>query len=260
MAITRRRPERAAPSRWAMATTPSLAAQTISSPKAMAENQLVAGANDPGRLASARHVQLQLGRIGRHRQRVCAGPGRDRVRTRRYLRTMRPMLSDTEQVEPIRSSVTRRVIPLPWPGSRPPVDRKQRQDRVARVRHRHHLFGDHRFLRQRPAPGRWRCISPGRPAWSLVRHQFDPIWSSSGRSCAKRRRPHMDICRRGHGPAASSQSREHDRCGGSGLVAHPAEAEEIVRREPELATFIYSTVLHHDTLEAAVVHRVAAAA
>jgi serine O-acetyltransferase len=34
------------------------------------------------------------------------------------------------------------------------------------------------------------------------------------------------------------------------------EAEEVVRREPELATFIYSTVLHHDTLEAAVVHRV----
>jgi serine O-acetyltransferase len=33
------------------------------------------------------------------------------------------------------------------------------------------------------------------------------------------------------------------------------EAEEVVRREPELATFIYSTVLHHDTLEAAVVHR-----
>ncbi len=35
-----------------------------------------------------------------------------------------------------------------------------------------------------------------------------------------------------------------------------AEAEEVVRREPELASFIYSTVLHHDTLEAAVVHRV----
>jgi serine O-acetyltransferase len=35
------------------------------------------------------------------------------------------------------------------------------------------------------------------------------------------------------------------------------EAEEVARREPELATFIYSTVLHHDTLEAAVVHRVA---
>jgi len=35
------------------------------------------------------------------------------------------------------------------------------------------------------------------------------------------------------------------------------EAEEIARREPELATFIYSTVLHHDSLEAAVVHRVA---
>ena len=35
------------------------------------------------------------------------------------------------------------------------------------------------------------------------------------------------------------------------------EAEEIVRREPELATLIYSTILHHDSLEAAVVHRVA---
>jgi serine O-acetyltransferase len=34
------------------------------------------------------------------------------------------------------------------------------------------------------------------------------------------------------------------------------EAEEVVRREGELATFIYSTILHHDTLEAAVVHRV----
>jgi serine O-acetyltransferase len=35
------------------------------------------------------------------------------------------------------------------------------------------------------------------------------------------------------------------------------EAEDIVRREPELATFIYSTILHHDNLEAAVVHRIA---
>jgi serine O-acetyltransferase len=35
------------------------------------------------------------------------------------------------------------------------------------------------------------------------------------------------------------------------------EAEEIARQEPELATFIYSTVLHHGTLEAAVVHRIA---
>ena len=34
-----------------------------------------------------------------------------------------------------------------------------------------------------------------------------------------------------------------------------SEAEDIVRREPELASFIYSTVLHHDRLEAAVVHR-----
>ena len=35
------------------------------------------------------------------------------------------------------------------------------------------------------------------------------------------------------------------------------EAEDIVRREPEIATFIYSTILHHDSLESAVVHRVA---
>jgi serine O-acetyltransferase len=33
------------------------------------------------------------------------------------------------------------------------------------------------------------------------------------------------------------------------------EAEEVVKREPELATFIYSTILHHDTLEAAIVYR-----
>jgi serine O-acetyltransferase len=33
------------------------------------------------------------------------------------------------------------------------------------------------------------------------------------------------------------------------------EAEDVVRREPELATFIYLTILHYDTLEAAVVHR-----
>lgn len=35
------------------------------------------------------------------------------------------------------------------------------------------------------------------------------------------------------------------------------EAEAIVRSEPELATFIISSVLHHDTLEAAIVHRLA---
>jgi serine O-acetyltransferase len=34
------------------------------------------------------------------------------------------------------------------------------------------------------------------------------------------------------------------------------EAEEAARREPELATFIYENILHHATLEAAVVHRV----
>ena len=34
------------------------------------------------------------------------------------------------------------------------------------------------------------------------------------------------------------------------------EAEESARREPELATFIYENVLHHDALETAVIHRV----
>jgi serine O-acetyltransferase len=33
------------------------------------------------------------------------------------------------------------------------------------------------------------------------------------------------------------------------------EAEEIVKREPELASFIYSTILHHDALEAAIIYR-----
>src|SRR6202000_2914086 len=36
-----------------------------------------------------------------------------------------------------------------------------------------------------------------------------------------------------------------------------AEAEDIVRREPELASFLYATVLHHDRLEQSVVHRIA---
>lgn len=35
------------------------------------------------------------------------------------------------------------------------------------------------------------------------------------------------------------------------------EAEEVVRREPELASFIYSSILHHDAFEQAVVHRIA---
>jgi serine O-acetyltransferase len=35
------------------------------------------------------------------------------------------------------------------------------------------------------------------------------------------------------------------------------EAEDVVRREPQLASFIYSSILHHDTLEQAVVHRIA---
>src|SRR5262249_17293330 len=35
-----------------------------------------------------------------------------------------------------------------------------------------------------------------------------------------------------------------------------SEAEEVTRHEPELATFIYENILHHDTLEAAIAHRV----
>jgi serine O-acetyltransferase len=35
------------------------------------------------------------------------------------------------------------------------------------------------------------------------------------------------------------------------------EAEDVVRREPELATFIYSTILHLDSLEAAIAYRLA---
>ena len=36
------------------------------------------------------------------------------------------------------------------------------------------------------------------------------------------------------------------------------EAQEIIRREPELAGFIYSTIINHDSLESVVIHRVAA--
>src|SRR6266436_4880810 len=35
------------------------------------------------------------------------------------------------------------------------------------------------------------------------------------------------------------------------------EAEAVVRQEPELASFVYSSVLHHDRLEDVVVHRIA---
>jgi len=35
------------------------------------------------------------------------------------------------------------------------------------------------------------------------------------------------------------------------------EADDVVRREPEIGTFIFSSILYHDTLEAAVIHRVA---
>src|SRR4029450_12073256 len=33
-----------------------------------------------------------------------------------------------------------------------------------------------------------------------------------------------------------------------------SEAEDVARREPELATFIYENILHHDTLETAIAH------
>jgi len=35
------------------------------------------------------------------------------------------------------------------------------------------------------------------------------------------------------------------------------EAEGAARREPELSSFFYSSLLHHDTLEAAIIHRIA---
>ena len=35
-----------------------------------------------------------------------------------------------------------------------------------------------------------------------------------------------------------------------------SEAEDIAHREPELAAFIYENILHHDTLEGAVTHRI----
>ena len=37
-----------------------------------------------------------------------------------------------------------------------------------------------------------------------------------------------------------------------------ADAQDAVRREPDLAGFLFANVLHHETLERAIVHRVAA--
>jgi serine O-acetyltransferase len=36
-----------------------------------------------------------------------------------------------------------------------------------------------------------------------------------------------------------------------------SEAEEVTRREPELTTFMYESILHHDRLEDAIAHRIA---
>ncbi len=41
-----------------------------------------------------------------------------------------------------------------------------------------------------------------------------------------------------------------------GWVRVRDEAEQVTRREPELATFMFENILNHDTLEAAVIHRV----
>ena len=79
------------------------------------------------------------------------------------------------------------------------------------------------------------------------------IWSMTAVDCAKR--PGTDV-------RETIMAQQQARAGALDKV-DPVwarirrEAEEIARREPELATFIYSTILHHDTLEAAVVHRVA---
>ena len=35
------------------------------------------------------------------------------------------------------------------------------------------------------------------------------------------------------------------------------EAQDVIRREPEIAGFIYSTILNHDSLESVIVHRIA---
>src|ERR1700733_147569 len=80
-------------------------------------------------------------------------------------------------------------------------------------------------------------------------------------NCARTRRSGRPIMLRGVAPGGNSMAQHQ---------AKPAlatvdpvwtrirrEAEEVVRREPELATFIYSTILHRDTLEAAIVYRLA---
>ncbi len=47
--------------------------------------------------------------------------------------------------------------------------------------------------------------------------------------------------------------------GKDALFAHiVADAQEAVRREPDLAGFLFANVLHHETLERAIIHRVAA--
>src|SRR3979409_505787 len=59
-----------------------------------------------------------------------------------------------------------------------------------------------------------------------------------------------------HGPEATA-SGERARQGTSGVAAQTRRgAGGGAPRGPELASFIYSTILHHDRLEQAVVHRI----
>src|ERR1700689_4691635 len=62
---------------------------------------------------------------------------------------------------------------------------------------------------------------------------------------------------RGDDPMAQQQAKADLDTVDPGWARIRREAEEIVRREPELATFIYSTILHHETLETAVIYRLA---
>jgi len=78
----------------------------------------------------------------------------------------------------------------------------------------------------------------------------------AGRCCAKVEYSHWEITRNSMSiPLAQPQNTRLS-------IVDPiwerirAEAEDILRREPELASFIYASVLHHERLEDAVVHRV----
>ena len=61
------------------------------------------------------------------------------------------------------------------------------------------------------------------------------------------------------GPYPHTTAKVVDFAGKDALFARiRADAQEAVRREPDLAGFLFANVLHHETLERAIVHRVAA--